>query len=520
MAPKPAQTPTCQAAVIAFLRDGAGQPRLGEPVEVRETHGALVFLIGDSAYKLKKAVRFEYLDFSTAEKRRAMLARELDLNRPFAPEIYLAVLPVTRASDGALALGGAGEVADYVLHMRRFPEADVLASRARAGLLTPDVARAVADVVLASHRDAPMVTVVDGDGRAERVLRDVGAQLAELSTVLPASQVTAFRTAASAMLERTRRCLRARGQSGHVRRCHGDLHLNNIVSWRGNPVLFDALEFDEALATIDTMYDLAFLLMDLDHHQLRSAANIVLNRYLWRSGDASDLEALQVLPLFLGLRSAIRAMTTAQRAVQLDLATPDAPVAAARSYLDDAIGYLSPPLPRLIAVGGPSGSGKSTVAAALAPLLAPAPGALHLRTDLERKALFGVGETDRLPAEGYSAAATARTYAVTIEKAAVALAAGHAVIVDAAFQRPDDRARVEAVARACEVRFTGLWLTAPPEILIARVNSRQGDASDATQAVVESQIAKDPGAISWEIVDASGRIDATIAAARLSADLA
>jgi predicted kinase len=317
-------------------------------------------------------------------------------------------------------------------------------------------------------------------------------------------------------MRRAAAILDERAAAGSVSRCHGDLHLNNIVLWRGRPVLFDALEFDDDLATIDTLYDLAFLLMDLDMRAQRAAANAVLNRYLWRSGAALDLRGLQALPLFLGLRSAIRAMVTAERAEQ---EAGDAQVrdrGGAGRYLDAALAYLVPPAPRLIAVGGLSGTGKSTLAHALAPAIGPTPGAVHLRSDLERKSLFGVDATTRLGPEAYTRAAAEEVYAILYQKVRHVLAAGHAAIVDAVFARAEERAEIERVASDLGLPFRGLWLEAAPDTLVARVAARVGDASDVTPDVVREQLAYETGAFSesWSRVDAAAGPAATVGQAR------
>ncbi len=276
---------------------------------------------------------------------------------------------------------------------------------------------------------------------------------------------------------------------------------------------FDALEFDDDLATIDTLYDLAFLLMDLEHAQERGLANVVLNRYLWRAAPGIDIEGLVALPLFLGMRAAVRAMVSAQRAAQQQANGRDGETAMAQRYLADALAFVSPRPPRLMAVGGFSGTGKSTLAAALAPDLPPAPGALHIRTDLERKAMFGAGETERLPAEHYTLEANARVYARVLDKARIALRAGHSVVVDAVFSKPEERAAIEAVAVAAGVPFDGVWLTAPREAMFERVTVRTGDASDATADVVIRQLGVDPGCITWHRIDAGGPREATLRSA-------
>jgi predicted kinase len=308
--------------------------------------------------------------------------------------------------------------------------------------------------------------------------------------------------------------LNERALAGLVRRCHGDLHLNNIVLWHDHPRLFDALEFDDDLATVDTLYDLAFLLMDLDRNRQRQAANIVLNRYLWRSNTQLDLRGLRALPLFLGLRAGIRAMVTAERAEQGSASVADRQSAC--ELLDAGITYLTPNAPQLVAIAGLSGSGKSTLGRALAPEVGPAPGAVHLRSDPERKGLYDVDETNRLGPGAYTEEANRKVYATLRTKARQVLAAGHAAVVDAVFDRPEERAGIEVVAAELGVVFRGLWLEAPASQLLDRVGARRGDASDATAEVVRQQLARDTGPLttSWFAIDASGNAAATLAKAR------
>ena len=503
-----------QAQVIAFLSDPACYPAKPKRVERFETHGALVFLAGEEAWKIKRAVRFPYMDFSTLEKRRTACAREVEINRRLAPEMYLGVMPITRSRDGRVQLGGSGRIVEWAVRMRRFEQAGLLSHIADAGPIPSDLAIALADVVFESHDTAPPATRGDGAERVGRLVASVSRTLATLTDAFDATAVQGLGEHAGGALHRAASILDERAAASFVRRCHGDLHLNNIVLWRGHPVLFDAIEFDEELATIDTLYDLAFLLMDLDNRGQRGAANKVLNRYLWRSRAELDLHGLVALPLFLGLRAAIRAMVTAERAQQ---AGADASVRRrARDYVQAAIAYLAPCPSRLIAVGGLSGTGKSTLARELAPELGPAPGAVHLRSDLERKRLCGVEATVRLGPETYTPAASDKVYAALYEKARDVLAAGHAVIVDAVFAKPEERARVEAVAAELGVRFQGLWLTAPRERLTERVAGRRGDASDATSEVVRRQLGWHLGAFAatWKAIDASGSTEETLQNAR------
>jgi predicted kinase len=286
-----------------------------------------------------------------------------------------------------------------------------------------------------------------------------------------------------------------------VRQCHGDLHLGNIVLIDGRPTLFDAVEFNDEIACIDVLYDLAFLLMDLWHRRLPGHANAVWISYL---AQTSDLGGLPLVPLFLSCRAAVRAKTSATAA-----SVQDAPVkrrqleTVAREYLEMAESFLHPPAARLIAVGGLSGSGKSVLARALAPGVGAAPGAVVLRSDEIRKRLCGLERLDRLGPDGYAPGITARVYATLTEQAALILGAGHSAVVDAVHAAPDERQAIEQVAVAAGVAFSGIWLDAPEAVLTDRVARRRRDPSDATIDVVRDQIARGTGVIAWRRIDAS-----------------
>jgi hypothetical protein len=282
----------------------------------------------------------------------------------------------------------------------------------------------------------------------------------------------------------------------------------------GDPMPFDAIEFSPLIAAGDVLYDLAFLLMDLVERGLGAAANVVLNRYLAETRRMSDLDAVAALPFFMSLRAAIRANVTASRAA---IATPpdrEGARSSARKYFALACRLIRPAPPMLVGIGGLSGTGKSQLAAALAPELAPAPGAIVLRSDIERKALEGRREDERLPQEAYTAEKTVRVYAMLVEKAGRVVAAGHSAIVDAVFARPEEREALRSAARARGATFHGLFLVADMATRVARVGSRRADASDADAAVARAQERYVLGRNDWQSIDASGTPESTLARAR------
>jgi predicted kinase len=304
--------------------------------------------------------------------------------------------------------------------------------------------------------------------------------------------------------------LEARERDGCVRRCHGDLHLGNIVLIGDVPVLFDAIEFDDRIATADTFYDLAFLLMDLIERNLGPAATIVLNRYLVATAREADLDALAALPLYLSVRAAIRAKVTAARAAHAkDRGEAER---SARDYFALARHLIDPPQPRLVAVGGLSGTGKSVLARALAAHVPPLPGAVVLRSDIIRKQLCGAGETDRLPQSAYSAEMTARVYATVAARARRVLAAGHSAVADAVYARAGERQAIREAAGVAP--FHGLFLTADLSTRIDRVGARVADASDADAGIARQQEHYDLGGLDWDEIDASGTPADTLRRAR------
>ncbi len=504
--PTPSAPPAAASEddVTALLSNPATYPERPARVDVIETHCARVFLAGREAYKVKKHVRLPFLDFSTLEQRHQATSREIEINQPHAPAIYIGLVPITRDARGALRLGGQGRPVEWAVHMRRFEQDALLANQAQKGPLPDALCKAIAGVAARIHGTAAIATDVDG-------AQDIGAVAAQLTSTLGAARelldceaVLAFIDLLRNNLERLSPLLSARSSAGCLRRCHGDLHLSNIVLIDGDPVPFDALEFNEELATIDVLYDLAFLLMDLDNRNDRHAANVVLNAYCGIAPVGGELEGLACLPLFLSCRAGVRAIVALERSVQLQGSAREAEEESARNLTRLAANYLAPSPPVLIAVGGLSGTGKSTIAAGFAHRVGAAPGAVHLRSDVERKRLFDVAETARLGPEHYRAEVFERVYGVLLDKARCALAAGHCVVVDAVFAKAEERAAIEAVASALGVRFEGLWFEAPRDSMMQRVSERQGDASDADRAVVAQQLTYDTGEITWRWVDTSG----------------
>ncbi|MFG1363577.1 bifunctional aminoglycoside phosphotransferase/ATP-binding protein [Xanthobacter versatilis] len=504
-----------QSAVFALLQDPATHGLTDKVVRI-DTHGAAVFLAGPFAYKVKRAVFFPFMDFSTPQKRQAACEAEVAISGAGAPGLYLGVVPIVRTVHG-LTLGGDGEAVEHAVKMRRFDTDLTLDKVAERGALSPDLVKALATAVLEAHAAAPVRRGFDTASRLTSYLADNKTEFSARPELFPPDEVARLAQLSEDALAGITPLLNARSAAGFVRRCHGDMHLRNIVLLDGKPVLFDAIEFNDDIATCDVLYDLAFLIMDLWQRGLRGEANAILNRYLWASAD-DGIEGLEALPTFLSLRAAIRAKVEAAGLAHLGAERKAEGETRIRAAFAQAVAFLEPnpadtcppPLlngatmaearpgrPSLWAVGGLSGSGKSTWAAKMAPTLGRAPGAVILRSDIERKRLAGVAETQKLPPEAYTPEATRQVYDRLRALAARVLATGHSVIVDAVHARPDERDAIAQVAREAGADFQGWWLEAPEGELIRRVEARTGDASDADAAVVRRQLSYNLGDISW-----------------------
>jgi hypothetical protein len=460
---------------------------------VIETSCAWVFLQGEWALKVKQPVDYGFLDFSTPDKRLWALRRELEFNRITAPDIYRAVRRITRDGDG-LAFDGDGETVDYALEMRAFDPAAVLSEQPQR--VDGALAEALGRIIACFQAKAEVRPEGGGVNALGFTIRTNAANLRALKNKLGAREIEDVIAATDAAFAAAAPLLERRRAEGFARRCHGDLHLGNILLEHGQPILFDCIEFNDLLSEIDVLYDVAFLIMDLAFRDRFEAANRVLNAYLDEAarGFPPDLwDGLAALPLMLSARASVRTHVTAY---QDDLATR-------RRYLTAARRHLSPPAPTLTAIGGLSGTGKTTLARRVAPVLGAAPGAVILRSDEIRKRLAGIGPLQRLARDAYTPQASAKVYDDMLRLARRVLAAGHSVALDGVFLQPEERAAAEAVAREGRAPFRAVWLEGRPDQLRDRLAARTADASDAGPAVLGEQLARDPGPIGWERLDAA-----------------
>lgn len=442
-----------QTDAISFLTDPATHGVAG-PVEAMETHISRIFLVGKRAYKMKRAIRLPYADFTTPELRLATCRKEVELNAETAPELYLGARRLTRKADGTLEFDGAGELIEAVVEMERFEQSALFDRMAADGKLTPELMTETAREILKSHRVAPIVHSGSGAANIEGVL-DINRAGFATSQVFSASEVEALDARSRSVLTEKTSLLDARETAGKVRRCHGDLHLRNICL-------------------------------------------LVANCYL---DEADDESGFILLPFFMAIRATVRAHVTATQATEGDRA--DILATEARSYFDLASNLLAERPVWLVAIGGLSGSGKTTIAEALAAHVGAPPGARIVESDRVRKVMHGVTPETRLPETAYRPEVSHRVYREMAWRANLNLAAGGSVVADAVFDRMVDRNRIEHVAESHGLPFQGIWLEAAPDLLWRRVERRKGGPSDATVDVLERQLQRGMGATTWRRLNAA-----------------
>lgn len=430
-----------QDAVIAFLSAPASHGVADGGVERIETHCSIVFLAGDRAYKLKRAIRYSSLDYTTCESRRAACAAELRLNRRTAPEIYLCVRSINRDANAGLAFDGPGPALDYVVVMRRFAQSDLFDRLAETGRLTPDLMHDLGSAIARFHVAAEITPEFGGSVAIRRVIADNERELGLVAPALDGVTVETLGGRAHFALERVAELLDRRRRDGKVRRCHGDLRLANICLWQGRATLFDCIEFSEEIGCIDVLYDLAFLLMDLQLRGRGDLGNAVFNAWMDLT---PETDGLLVLPLFLALRAATRSYALAGGAQRRANPRQAARLLAqARQHVHASIDFLLPRHPVLILLGGESDPDRTELAAMFAARTTPVPGARILQLTPDREATW-------------------RTANEVLE-------AGCSVVIEGAFTAASDRQRAADLAACLAVPSHGFFLGAPPAGLDARL---------------------------------------------------
>jgi len=475
--------------LVQALRDPARYPGGISRVELVQTHISWVLLAGDFAYKIKKPVKLSFLDFSTLALRQHFCQDELRLNRRFAPDLYLAVVGIFNTPQDP-QWQGSGAPIEYAVKMRRFDETARLDHVCARGELQAGHLSALADALVSFHQSAAVALAGSRFGSGQHILQPALDNFTDLLRLLPDAglqvRLSALQAWTQSQFAQLAPLMQARQQAGRVRECHGDLHLANMVLIDGRVQLFDCIEFNEDLRWMDVASEIAFVYVDLLAHQQPGLADWLLDEVLSRNG---DYEAAHVLRFYAVYRAVVRAKVAALRSAQTRGEAREV-----EAYVALAERLLAPPPLRLVITHGLSGCGKTVASDALLQA-GPHASTLRLRSDVERKRLFGLARSaasgSGVDAGIYAADAHQRTYAHLREQAAMLLNAGWSVVVDAAFLRRADRDAFRALARQMGAAFSILAPQASPEQLRQRILARSAaghDASEATLAVLAHQL--------------------------------
>ena len=456
-----------------------------EPIALIQTHVSYVLLTGEVVYKLKKSVNFGFLDFSTLQKREHFCHEEVRLNQRGAAELYLGVEPIMQTGD-TFQLGGAGELVEYVVKMVQFPQETLLSAMFDRGELTESLLEDLARELAAFHLKAPTNDYILKFGEVSQVRQAIDENYDQTVGYIGRSQTQVqfdeTRAYTDKLFAEQKQLFDSRVQNKWIRECHGDVHLRNICFWHNKILLFDCIEFNEPFRFVDVMFDIAYIVMDLDARNRPDLSNLFLNAYVEQTG---DWEGLQVLPLYLSRQSYVRAKVTSF--LLDDPAIPESVKQEASQTADRyyrlAWDYTRHKSGRLTMMSGLSGSGKSTVARQLARQT----GAIHLRSDAIRKHLGGVALDAKGEADLYTPEMTEKTYDRLLNLGIALASQGYSVILDAKYDRQALRSPVIAQATAHQLPLEILYCDAPISVLSDRLQQRQGDVSDATADLLKTQ---------------------------------
>lgn len=456
-----------------------------EPIQLIQTHVSYVLLTGEFVYKLKKPVNYGFLDFSTLEKRKHFCHEELRLNQRGAAELYLGVLSITQAGE-TFQLEGEGEPVEYLVKMTQFPQETLLSAMFDRNELTEQHLENLAQELASFHSKAPTSDYILSFGEVSQIRQAIDENYEQTVSYIGGPQTQAqfdeTRAYTDRLFAEQTALFDSRVENKWIRECHGDVHLRNICFWNDKILLFDCIEFNEPFRFVDVMFDIAYIVMDLDARNRPDLSNLFLNTYLEQTG---DWEGLQVLPLYLSRQSYVRAKVTSF--LLSDASVPDSvkqeAAETAKRYYTLAWEYTRQTSGRLILMSGLSGSGKSTVARQLARQT----GAVQIRSDAVRKHLGGIALDARGESSLYSPEMTQKTYDRLLQLGTLLTAQGYTVILDAKYDRQDLRLAAVNQAQAHQIPVQILHCDAPLSVLRDRLQQRRSDISDATADLVDQQ---------------------------------
>ena len=489
-----------QTDVINALSNPATYGKGITKVDVKRSHIAVIFFVGDYAYKLKRAVIYQGIDFSTPEKRKLSCISEMKRSTVYAPHLIKAIKPIRRLKNGKIKIGGSvGEEIDTVIIEKRLPDRAILnfllPSEKFDRFETMDLAEHLAEL----HTKAKIFHTKWGMEDIKNIILQNESVLSCFPDHVDAQQLNQLTQKSLELVEKNKSLINFRQKSGRIRKCHGDLSLSNIAYDKGQFLLFSPIEYNDSLDCTDTLYDLAFLTMDLEAKNLRRLSNILINHYM---AYVNDIEGLPLMGLYQSMRAAYRAAVCAKTSVLSTGKEKQNLIRQTKKYFDLAIHFLTPIRPIVIACGGLAGSGKSRIAREIGGLINPGPGAIILRDVVIKKQITGLA-----PHQGFNKTVDSPvferiTYDVLCQQIKSALSAGASVVLDATFCTPEQREIVQRTAKQMKAPFIGLWMDAPLEVRKTRVWERNHTPKNPRKEnELACQLDVNTGPMDWHIID-------------------
>lgn len=498
-----------QSDIIQALCDPTTYGKNVKKVTIRQSHIALIFFAGDMVYKLKRAVIYPTVDFSTPEKRKLACISEMKRSTIYAPHLILGIKPIKRLKNGKIHIGGQrGQEIDTVIVERRIPQKSLLnfllPSPSFDRFETMDLAESLAEL----HSKAKTFHSKWGTEVIQKIILRTETTLNYFPEIFNRNEVNSLTHASLDMLKKNARLVTFRQKTGRVKKCHGDLSLSNVAYDKKKFLFISPIEYNETLDCIDTLYDLAYLTMDLEMKGLRRLSNILFNHYM---SYMNDIEGFPLLPLYQSLRAAFRAAVYAKTTTILTGIEKTEAIQKAQKYFALSRRFMADFKPVLIACGGLSGSGKSRIAREIGGLMNPAPGAIILRDDVVKKQITGLAPHQRFNKTMDTPAFEKVVYEVLRQQATTALRTGSCVIVDALFHDPVQRKGIEKLAQKMNVPFVGLWMDAPLSVRTERVKHRKQTPSDIRKEdELECQLSLKTGKIIWHKINTNQIKEETI----------
>lgn len=462
-------------------------------VKLRETHISVIFLTGKFAYKFKKNLKLDFLDFTTLENRKVACENELKLNQRYAKELYLEVVPIYY-NRKVFGLEANGEVVEYAVKMKQFNEDLLFSNLIKKGKLKKKQVLELTESIVDFHEKANIKKSFWGVKDIMSLALDNFTACMEFSPPLSKEDLILQKELTEKLIEKNKSLIKSR-QNSHVKALHGDLHLGNICMYQGKPQIFDGIEFNEEYSSCDTIADLAFLLMDLDEKGYKDFSASVLNYYLELTDDYSGLALLN---LYKSYRAMVRGKIACYK-IKIDEDSKDEAV----KYTNLSRGYLKTKYSCIIAIGGLSGSGKSTLAKALSESIS----AIIIRQDAIRKHIFELPLEEKADENFYSKEANERTEEAVIQRIKISLKSNLPIIVDSTFKNSKYRKELENFAKSEGLNFVGIWCYADEACIKTRLSKRVGDVSDANYEIYKKQKSTCKQPKNWERINTDSSID-------------